>query len=926
MRDERRRGRDSTGHAPVDDTIDAAPVDLNHALGASWGVNFDPLAHACDQPTRSRDPFDPDEALAMLEPGSSAPFEQIGRFQVQGVLGSGGMGTVLRAYDDTLGRTVALKLLHHRHDARREQRLLREAQALARLSHPNVVQVYEMGMVEDQLFIAMELVPGQTLRRWQHQDRSWRERLNAYIQAGRGLAAAHAVGLIHRDFKADNCIVGEDGRVRVLDFGLARGYRPADDDETARSNLSEVTHSGGHDLGLRPLTRSGTVLGTMVYLPLQQLKGLPASAQTDQYSFCVSLYEGLYGVHPFVEHSMGDLMASLEQSDLRPVPRGCPIPRRVRQILLRGLSQDPNERWPSMEILLSELERVLKPRRWWVTATVGSLVAALGVTGALLQHSTETLCDAPEAGLLGAWGSTDREAVRAAILSSGHPDASHLVDSVEHHLDLYTRAWVQMAEQSCRATFVEHQQSQNLFDRRMRCLQRRRNRLRSTLDSLREAQNSQQVAERMILPFMLPRLEPCADVDALMAAQPPPSDPILRSRLAQLREQIDHANTLRESGQLARGLDVATALVEQARSLDYPPALAEALECLGHLQANDGSTADALDTLDEAIEVAAHARADDVAARAWALMIFALQDQDELDQGLTLERAVRAAVLRSGDETARGWMLNNLGALHGQRGDLSRARDYLRRALDFKRRTLGDEHVEVGIAWFNLGHAQVTHGSGDEAMEAFQQAREIFELTVGPSHPFVGFVATGSGKLHAAQGRTSEAIEHHLHALSIRLAAFGPEHPQVARSLRYLGESERDGNRPEDARMHLQRALDMGQRLFDPNDFEIARTLTALALLELSVDRPQAARPYAERAVAITGAGQASPEDRAQSLFALARSVGAQDRRRARSLAQSARELYASMDHPNWSALSEVEIWLTKHPLDPPRPEGEPPP
>ena len=150
--------------------------------------------------------------------------ETLGRFRVTGQLGRGGMGTVLEGYDPSLDRKVAIKVLHDKAGGRHRDRLVREAQALAQLSHPNVVQVFETGEVDGRLFIAMELVPGQTLRAWQSEPHGWAECVQIYVQAGRGLAAAHAVDIVHRDFKPANCIVDEQGRVRVLDFGLARGW------------------------------------------------------------------------------------------------------------------------------------------------------------------------------------------------------------------------------------------------------------------------------------------------------------------------------------------------------------------------------------------------------------------------------------------------------------------------------------------------------------------------------------------------------------------------------------------------------------------------------------------------------------------------------------------------------------------------------
>lgn len=227
-------------------------------------------------------------AKVAATPTAAIP-RRLGRYVLLGVLGRGGMGVVHEARDEQVGRKVALKLLHAELGERHAERLLREARALARLSHPNVVQVYEVGRHDEQWFIAMELVTGRTLRDWQRDHPAWRECVRVYLQAGRGLAAAHAAGMTHRDFKPGNCILDARGRVQVLDFGLARQAGDASLD--LRSSAPQVA---SHEPLDGDLTRTGEVLGTLGYMPLEQLEGKRADARSDQWSFCASLYE----IHP----------------------------------------------------------------------------------------------------------------------------------------------------------------------------------------------------------------------------------------------------------------------------------------------------------------------------------------------------------------------------------------------------------------------------------------------------------------------------------------------------------------------------------------------------------------------------------------------------------------------------------------------------
>ncbi len=309
----------------------------------------------------------------------SAKTRALGRYVVRDVLGQGGMGVVLRAHDKTLGRQIALKVLHESIGEGHTVRLRREAQALARLSHPNVVQVYEVGQFQGRTFVAMELVTGQTLKEWtrQYPRPTWKLCLEIFIQLGSGLAAAHARGLVHRDFKPGNAIIDRKGRARVLDFGLA--CRTEDDEAFSDGVPSMVQQSRTDKNEIPPLdvslTRTGTVMGTPAYMPPEQMLGDEVDARSDQFSFCVSLYEALYGERPFDGDSMAQVLVASKEGRVRAAPKNSKIPVALRKVVLRGLEASPDQRWPSMEILVANLRRFVAPRwvrwfsslrkRWW---------------------------------------------------------------------------------------------------------------------------------------------------------------------------------------------------------------------------------------------------------------------------------------------------------------------------------------------------------------------------------------------------------------------------------------------------------------------------------------------------------------------------------------------------------------------------------
>jgi serine/threonine protein kinase len=291
-------------------------------------------------PARGLD--DPDERE---EPAIPA---RIGRYAVLWPLGQGGMGVVYAAFDDRLERMVAIKVLQQRRGGPiAHVRMLREAQALARLSHPNVVAVHDIDEADGQVYIAMEFVKGVTLRSWlKEQARSRAEVLDVFAQAGRGLAAAHAAGLVHRDFKPDNVMVGGDGRVRVMDFGLARAsYGRADDGDTFESPAP-----GG--LLDAPMTGAGSIVGTPGYMAPEQHRGAQADARSDIYGFCVALYEALYGARPMPADSGEETSGEHPQP---PAPTS--VPRWLREVVLRGLHGAPERRWQSIAELLAALAR-----------------------------------------------------------------------------------------------------------------------------------------------------------------------------------------------------------------------------------------------------------------------------------------------------------------------------------------------------------------------------------------------------------------------------------------------------------------------------------------------------------------------------------------------------------------------------------------
>jgi serine/threonine protein kinase len=315
--------------------------------------------------------------------------DRVGRYLVLATLGAGGMGVVFTAYDPQLDRKVALKLLRANLGVNAKEartRLKREAQAIAQLNHPNVVGVYDVGTTDGgDVYIAMEFVEGDTLTSWLKKwPRTWREILDVFHQAGRGLMAAHSVGLLHRDFKPDNVLVGGDGRVRVTDFGLARSVFL---DDSTRGSLSTAVaqakaHPDGSPLHV-DLTATGTILGTPRYMPPEQLTGPTIDSRADQFSFCVALYEALYNTHPLKGSTSMAMLESGEKAISPPESKG--VPSQISRAVMRGLEQERQRRFPTMSALMQELTPPPQrsPMKFIAVAAVGALLVT-GATAAVI--------------------------------------------------------------------------------------------------------------------------------------------------------------------------------------------------------------------------------------------------------------------------------------------------------------------------------------------------------------------------------------------------------------------------------------------------------------------------------------------------------------------------------------------------------------
>ncbi|HEX9100744.1 MAG TPA: serine/threonine-protein kinase, partial [Polyangia bacterium] len=382
--------------------------------------------------------------------------DTVGRYVIVDTLGAGGMGVVYAAYDPELDRKVALKILRPGAGESVDSegfrdRLRREAQAMARLRHPNVIKVYDVSTRPGELFVAMELVDGVTLGAWlRERRRGWREIVEVFRKAGAGLAAAHDAGLVHRDFKPDNVLLSKSGDVFVTDFGLARALGAHDAVVVLAPSSPEMPSSVSPAAWQTPLTVTGALVGTPIYMAPEQLLGTHVDARADVYSFCTALYEALFGVRPYSAKSVEELRREVHAGQLRE-PDGARVPSWLKRVVMRGLRVDPDERLPSMRAVLDELghDPALRWRRIGAFAGVALVVGSLALVQREVTRSQLKVCRGGEQMIAGVWDGPRRAEVERAFSASARPQAARVFANVGAALDAWTASWLSARQDAC---------------------------------------------------------------------------------------------------------------------------------------------------------------------------------------------------------------------------------------------------------------------------------------------------------------------------------------------------------------------------------------------------------------------------------------------------------------------------------------------
>jgi serine/threonine protein kinase/tetratricopeptide (TPR) repeat protein len=880
------------------------------------------------------------------------PGGRVGRYEIVRKIGQGAMGVVYAARDHELGRAVALKTLLRGAprsgesqsdllDARWAVRLVREARTMATLAHPNVVTVYDVFADGADTWIAMEYVEGTTLRAWLAAAPRTRDQIVArFVEAGRGLSAAHAVGIVHRDFKPENVLVGSDERARISDFGLARPIERGDDPAPRR-----------------------TIAGTPAYMAPEQIDGAEVDARTDQFSFAVALYEALAGCRPFPVDDLTARRTAIGSRRIAPAIK--PLPRVLRRALSRALDPDPAARFPSIDELLVALSAHESSARiaWLATAsvTLGAIGIAI-VTGRSPAKAAPPCGDPPTGDR--SWSIERRRAIEDRFRSVANGSGSAIARLVSVALDARFRDLESVHAEVCASPPPAH-------DQRLRCLARRRDEL-ETLVAAFVAADAQVVLRA---PYAVAQATP-----AEICRRAPPDLPEVDGSSASIRELDDllaRASAFATAAAYADAAPIAERVLEGARARGTRSREAAALELRARIEEGRGDRRAARDTLLSAATAAEGGRADLVAARVWisivrlsggyldepsevpflaqraSAAIERLGDPRELrgallhaiglartatgdypaatrilreaialvPEGAALDRGDRAVnlalALREAGElddarlvaddalAARAAVLgeihpavaearNLLGTIDGLRGDLPSAIEHHRRALSATETALGPEHEDVALGLGSLALALVNAGRATEAVPLYERARAIRVATYGAEHSTVALVDHNLGYAHLVSGDLEAAERHYRRALDLRRRLLGGAHFHVAYSLLGLASVALERGQLAAAESHARESLSIREKVLGERSPELGSALTVLGRIALAAGRPREALVHLERASALVEGARMSATKLADPRFALARALVASDgdRVRAQGLAETARLLY----------------------------------
>jgi len=764
--------------------------------------------------------------------------ESLGRYVVIELLGAGGMGEVYAAYDPKLDRRIAIKLMNL-DGASDAARLEKEGRALARVTHSNVVTVHDVGGHGDDLFVAMEFVQGMPLSEWLVGRPPWRRCLEVFAAAGRGVAAAHDAGVVHRDFKPSNVMLEPGGRVVVLDFGLAR-LGPA-----TPSGLALDLSSSADEASTR------SAVGTPAYMAPEQLEGDPVNEASDQFAYAVSLFEALHGRRPFTGRDLLELLACVREGVTDPAG-GDGVPVWLDRVVYRGLSMNPADRFPSMDAFVDALEagRDQRQRRIWVGV---GLCGAVGLGVIAVRPTAPRAADADcirEAGeaMDAVWSPPRADQLTATFDASGRPHAHATAARVRQRVHRYTERWRTVATEACAATLVRESASRQTLNSRQACLKRHRIALTEALVVLSEAKDDPSVVDKALT--VVGRLEaPSTCVGPHPVDAPAPEQ---QGAIDGVIARTARARARRAAGHFTRALAQVDEAIAEAEPLGSTPARADALLERAEVQLKRAEYTAVQDDLARALAIATELELPRRQTKAAMSMMLVhgghLGNYDDARRWMQVAEASARRLHAADPLHAR--LVWFSGTTARRRGDAKLAESRFRDALHKLEDEDPDPLVVAGLV-LDLGITQLEQARHDEARASMERALALRTEALGPQHPGVADTLEDLAALAGRQGRNQEAIALGLRALAIYETGVDPAHPNVGTILNNLGLEYYNSGRNEDALQTYDRSLAVREAALGPSHQDVAETLTNRGWSLFAAGRHQDARADLERAIAI---------------------------------------------------------------------------
>lgn len=862
----------------------------------------------------------PADATRAPNPDGLAPGTAVGRYLVIDELGRGGMGVVVRAYDPRLQREVALKLLRTQAMSERARmRMIREARAMAKLNHRNVVAVYDVEIEPRSVMLAMELVQGSTLRRWVEQSHSWTRVIDVMLQAGEGLASAHAAGLLHRDFKPGNVLVADaepnvTPRVCVTDFGLARAsdgslsdgppeLRSSHSDAVRPDTAADAQLQDSLDVRLSPrdrdvpasrepsdgaLTVAGTVVGTPAYMAPEQHRGHTLDAAADQYSFCLVVWEALCGQRPFTAASAKALATAKAAGPPR-WPSPVVVPHAIVAAIRRGLHPDPEQRWSAMSALLQALSRARHPPAWrrrlvWLGTAA---LATTGLLAAVAPWRTDQ-CTGSEAAFASRWGAQARRAAEHGVLNAALTHGAAVWQQVAPTLDAYAADWRAMHTETCEATVRYATQSTEVMDLRMACIERVGVRFGAVAQRLAQA-DAEVLANAHVLVEGLPALSQCADVRALTAAVAPPSDTVA-DEVTRIRAALARADADKVAGKVGDAQSTVEALADAVTATGYAPLHVEWSGLIGSVLSAASQSRRAESHLRDALRQGlSYGQWDEVVHAATGLMQVQRDLARPAEAFAVAETAWGVLPRTSNPEMFEAQLRAQLGALFRYQAKYDAAEAQTRAVIELRTAQLGATHHRVASARSQLGNVLRDRGQYADAEREYEAALRGLSDALGAEHPSVAAAHVSFGSFFARMGKFDQAREHNDAGMKIAVAALGEASHRVGSAYANLGGLLARQGKLEQALAAQQKAIAIWEAelgAFHPDVVMERGNNLAQTLLSLQrFDEAEAlARPALERTRAIFGpthprvamvsmclAGILSRTDRADQAEALVR-------------------------------------------------------